>query len=140
MKRLLALILLAFPALAFAQSATLATPETVPSNLSLIVGQIHELRADPNDVATAAKVTVIIWKLDSLGMRAGVITATLTTPTELSGFLAAVETPLSGEAVGTTLAIRARRHNARVLNYIVTQCATFAAPCTSQVSTAVVVP
>lgn len=136
----LASLLLLFTGAAIAQTATLAAPETMPNRVSLIVGQVHEYRADPNDAATANKVTVIIWKLDALGARADVVTVNLTTGAELSGFLAAVETPLAGEPTGTTLAVRSRRHNGRILNYVVKNCATFAAPCTSQLSTALMVP
>jgi hypothetical protein len=139
-KLILTLALLLIASRTFAQTATLATPVVQPSYTSLIVGQVHESRNDPNDSTSASSIKVIIWMLDSTGARVNVITSTMTTSAEISGFLAAVETPLAGEIAGTTLTARARRHNARILNYIVTNCAGFVAPCTTQVSTAVVVP
>lgn len=137
MKQLLALVLLALPTLALAQSGTLTAPIVPPTQTSLIVGQVHELRADPNDATTAAKISIVVWTLDSTGARAAVTVVNLTASADISGFLGAVETPFTGEVAGTTLAARARRHNGRILNYLLTNCATLTPPCGLPVSTMV---
>jgi hypothetical protein len=136
-KLILAFAFLFIASSVLAQSGTLTAPIVPPTQTSLIVGQVHELRADPNDATTAAKTSIAVWTLDSTGARAAVTVVNLTTNADISGFLAAVETPFPGEVAGTTLAARARRHNGRILNYLLTNCATLTPSCGLPASTLV---
>jgi hypothetical protein len=144
MKRFAILLAFLLAAPALAQTATLATPETPSANLTyLLVGSVTEQRADPNDPNTGNRISIVLWKMTAAGVRApdaSSLRVDLTANADISGFLAAVETPFAGEVAGTTLAARARRHNGRVLNYLVTGCPTFTPSCAAQISAATMVP
>lgn len=114
----------------YSQSATLATPEQPPSRTHLIVGSVCIYR----DVNDAAYATVELWVMGSDGSKRDVITVQMLGP-EVIALITAQATAIGGEAGGP-----ARRLNARILNFLKLNCATFATPCEAKIGLVTVIP
>jgi len=143
MKRLapaLAVAALFVAASSLAQSATLAVADQPPSRTNLVVGQVIEARANPDDPNSINVVMIELWKMTAAGSKADTLTVTISGNAEVNGYLGALETAVAGEPAGTTLAARYRRHNVRILKYLRDSCSTFTVACPAQMSTSTVVP
>jgi hypothetical protein len=127
-------ILLLSTVSAFGQSATLATPQTLPTRTSLVVGSLTESRADPNVPATTARVSVELLLLSADGSRQDSRTIQLT-GAEVQAFDVARTTTAANETGSGTRVI-----DFRILTFLKANCGTFATPCPAGIATATLVP